>query len=511
MAETLPVTRWNVGKVVITSTLLLLFSLLPGLRNILRWWLHRFHRRLTASSSSHISSSSSSKKDDTPTAIPAPLTVAFFHPYCNAGGGGERVLWVAIKAIQEKYPDVRCVVYTGDYDSSGPAIMAKALSSFQIHLPRPPEFVFLRQRVWVEASTWPAFTLLGQSLGSVYLAWEALTLFVPDVLVDSMGYAFTLPLFANLAQSKVASYVHYPTISTDMLDRVRKRERAFNHSLLVAESVALTKGKLFYYHVFARLYRLVGSLSLKVMVNSTWTKGHIDQLWKCDSAIVYPPCNTTEFQKLPLEREENTENRRYGSHQKIETILSIGQFRPEKDHALQIASFAGLVKRLPEERKKLVKLILAGGCRNAEDFKRVEHLQTLCEVFQVSEQVEFRLNISFDELTNHLATAIVGLHTMYNEHFGIGVVELMAGGVIVIANASGGPKMDIVVPTEDGGQTGFLASDEDDYAAAMARVLAMPFAERMRIRENARGAVRSRFSDEAFCKEFMKEIDALLA
>lgn len=25
--------------------------------------------------------------------------VAFFHPYCNAGGGGERVLWVAIKAL----------------------------------------------------------------------------------------------------------------------------------------------------------------------------------------------------------------------------------------------------------------------------------------------------------------------------------------------------------------------------------------------------------------------------
>lgn len=25
--------------------------------------------------------------------------IAFFHPYCNAGGGGERVLWVAIKAI----------------------------------------------------------------------------------------------------------------------------------------------------------------------------------------------------------------------------------------------------------------------------------------------------------------------------------------------------------------------------------------------------------------------------
>lgn len=31
------------------------------------------------------------------------IVVAFFHPYCNAGGGGERVLWAAIKAIQSKY------------------------------------------------------------------------------------------------------------------------------------------------------------------------------------------------------------------------------------------------------------------------------------------------------------------------------------------------------------------------------------------------------------------------
>lgn len=28
--------------------------------------------------------------------------VGIFHPYCNAGGGGERVLWAAIKAIQNK-------------------------------------------------------------------------------------------------------------------------------------------------------------------------------------------------------------------------------------------------------------------------------------------------------------------------------------------------------------------------------------------------------------------------
>ena len=28
--------------------------------------------------------------------------IGIFHPYCNAGGGGERVLWAAVKAIQKK-------------------------------------------------------------------------------------------------------------------------------------------------------------------------------------------------------------------------------------------------------------------------------------------------------------------------------------------------------------------------------------------------------------------------
>jgi alpha-1,2-mannosyltransferase len=31
-----------------------------------------------------------------------PVVVGFFHPYCNAGGGGERVLWVAIRALQKR-------------------------------------------------------------------------------------------------------------------------------------------------------------------------------------------------------------------------------------------------------------------------------------------------------------------------------------------------------------------------------------------------------------------------
>ena len=70
--------------------------------------------------------------------------VGFFHPYwwiflrafpltlsdavkswSNAGGGGERVLWTAIAALQRSDPDVLSVVYSGDIDASKGKIIAK--------------------------------------------------------------------------------------------------------------------------------------------------------------------------------------------------------------------------------------------------------------------------------------------------------------------------------------------------------------------------------------------------
>ena len=45
--------------------------------------------------------------------------------YSNAGGGGERVLWAAIRATQVKWPKAKCVVYTGDHDVTKQDILAR--------------------------------------------------------------------------------------------------------------------------------------------------------------------------------------------------------------------------------------------------------------------------------------------------------------------------------------------------------------------------------------------------
>lgn len=84
----------------------------------------------------------------------------------------------------------------------------------------------------------------------------------------------------------------------------------------------------------------------------------------------------------------------------------------------------------------------------------------------------------------------------------------MAAGKVILAHKSGGPKLDIVVPFE-GGQTGFLANDEDSYADAMEQILALPPATRLQIRRNARQSV-SRFSDQEFHACFLAAMEPLM-
>ena len=137
-----------------------------------------------------------------------------------------------------RYPDLRCVVYTGDTDATGQEILQRARERFNITLPRTGkgavDFVYLRHRQWVEATPYPFLTLLGQSLGSMVLGMEAIFSYVPDVYIDTMGYAFTIPLFKYLGGCKVGCYVHYPTISTDMLDRVSARTSSYNNASFIS-------------------------------------------------------------------------------------------------------------------------------------------------------------------------------------------------------------------------------------------------------------------------------------
>ncbi|WVZ82717.1 hypothetical protein U9M48_029949 [Paspalum notatum var. saurae] len=444
---------------------------------------------------------------------PAPAA-GFFHPYTNDGGGGERVLWCAVRAVQELRPDLPCAVFTGDADASPDALAARAFDRFGVRLLRPPQVVLLNKRKWIEASTYPHFTMIGQSLGSAYLAWEALTNLTPQFYFDTSGYAFTYPL-AWLFGCKVICYTHYPTISSDMVERVKQRSFMYNNNSRIAGSIWLSRCKILYYTIFSWLYGLVGSCAHLVMVNSTWTRSHIVNIWKIPERTkrVYPPCDTSALQAyyfvgthqkhlvnkqmLPLERST------------IPPILiSVAQFRPEKAHGLQLEAFALALQKLDPDFPK-PKLQFVGSCRNKEDLERLQTLKDRSIELHIEELVEFHKDISYRDLVQLLGGAIAGLHSMTDEHFGISVVEYMAAGAIPIAHKSAGPMMDIVLD-EDGYKTGFLACEKEEYTNAIIKVLRMPEPERQEMAAAARKRAQ-RFSEQRFLEDFTEAVRPILS
>lgn len=82
--------------------------------------------------------------------------------------------------------------------------------------------------------------------------------------------------------------------------------------------------------------------------------------------IVYPPCDTRELAELPLEGRGRI-------------IVSLAQFRPEKDHRAQLLALSSLLQSHPEYRNLPIKMVLIGGSRNAEDAERVEQLHAFAK------------------------------------------------------------------------------------------------------------------------------------
>ena len=374
--------------------------------------------------------------------------VGFLHPFCNAGGGGERVLWAAIKATQKRWPKAICVVYTGDHDAAKSTILERVSQRFNIHL-HPPTvvFLYLQTRHWVLSSTWPHFTLLGQSLGSLIMAHDAFSLLVPDIFIDTMGYSFTLALSKCLfPKIPTGAYVHYPTISTDMLDSLHAEAGKGVNAGTGKGLRGFVKRQ--YWHAYASLYRSSGGDVDVVMTNSSWTQAHIQALWDAKRTkrrkphsveVVFPPVAVEE-----LEQAIDLEGPKAIPRENV--LLYVAQFRPEKNHDLILRAFA----RMLQGEIKGAKLVLLGSVRDDDDSKKVYALRLLAHDLKIGNNVEFACDASWPEVLDWLQKSWIGVNGMWNEHFGIGVVEYQAAGLICVVNDSGGPKADIVVDFDRG-------------------------------------------------------------
>lgn len=414
------------------------------------------------------------------------------------------MLWAAIRAIQKRWPEATCIVYTGDHEVTKEQILQRVENRFNIRLHPPTvHFVFPTTRHYVLDTTWKRFTLLGQSIGSLILAYDAFSLLVPDIFIDTMGYAFALGLCSALFPSvPTAAYVHYPTISTDMLNSLDTEGQGVNSGAGKGYRGMVKKH---YWQLFAWVYSRVGSTTDVVMTNSTWTQTHIKSLWgpyrkqrtENDIDVVFPPVAVEDLEEA-IQVSESSEQKR-GPY-----LLYIAQFRPEKNHPLILEAFAAFLKTNPTFSawpKETPKLVLIGSVRDDVDKRRVYELRLLAHELKIKDNVEFVCDASWPQLLGWMRRASVGVNSMWNEHFGIGVVEYQAAGLISVVNNSGGPKLDIVVEI-DGKPTGFHASTAEEYAEGFSQALSLSPKDMMAMRLRARKSAQ-RFTDGIFAQKWI--------
>ncbi|RNF03236.1 putative dolichyl-P-Man:GDP-Man1GlcNAc2-PP-dolichyl alpha-1,3-mannosyltransferase [Trypanosoma rangeli] len=433
-------------------------------------------------------------------------TVGFLHPSAASGGGGERVLWVAMRAIQlddmNRGIKRRYVLYcsrgagTSDDDDANGAnrLLQTVQEQFQILLPKPIEVAFLRPSLtrWLNGEQYPFMTLLLQVVcGSLLLFYETCIVnSITPIVIESVGIPGIYPLLSLLAGAHIISYTHYPVITSIMAQRVQSGEKRYNNRGFWARHHTLRLMKVVYYKLFALFYWWLGQFPYLTMTNSQWTTRHIEQLWNpVVPTLVYPPCAVKQFLSLrkPPEKRGNT-------------IVSVGQFRPEKNHLLQLRAFARALPHLPADAR----LIMVGGARSADDRKRAADVEKEAKSRGISDRVEVRIGVPFAEVGELLSNCCIGLHTMEDEHFGIVVVEYMACGCIPLAHNSGGVCLDIIMSSE----VGFLAASEEEFASRMVEIVDMKVQrphKYKRFQDEGLTAIM-RFSDETFQENFMTAV-----
>lgn len=443
--------------------------------------------------------------------------VAFFHPYCTSGGGGERVLWTAIYAMQTKFTGGLVFVYTGDtgclYEKKH--IFDSIRLTFGISLEEYGDYIHfipLRSVSLLSPSMYPIFTLAGQAIGSLIVGMEALLRFPPDLFIDTTGFAFTLPLAKWLLGCVTVAYVHYPTISSDMVDRVRSSTKSntnsgvqltYNNAAWIQRNWLLSSAKLMYYRLMVMAYKWAGNpcnVDL-VFTNSTWTWGHICSLWGGRPIVLYPPC------PVPTSIVEK------GT--RMPWIMSVGQFRPEKNHELQLYAFKLFLDRLSllgDSKMHEFRLLLFGGSRGVSDECRVLHLQELTKSLGISDVVQFHVNAPYSELQRYFHECTINLHTMVDEHFGISIVEGMSNGLITVAHKSGGPLTDIIGPAAlnvkcraSDPAVGLLAATPESYADAFEHILLRMSSDEIRATQEAAFKRASEvFSEDCFSRGWLR-------
>lgn len=424
-------------------------------------------------------------------AVPTEIkNVGLFHVPCHANGGGEKVLWAIVnKLLEEKKYNI--YIYS-DIIKDKTEMIGKVNRFFGYNLKESDFTLVELQTAYLTYSDhWKVFSRYLEGLSHFLVAMDALNNFMPDVFIETFTAHFAPPMVKLLNPNlKVITYVHYPftspTVISDYWDGAMNSNSGIKKRLFNAF-------KLVYHYGLYLIYKCMGYFNDVCYTNSSWTQRHMVGNWGSKCQVLYPPCNVDEFWSQEFDKKSNS-------------IVSLGQYRNEKRHNIQLDMMKYHMEKNPNS-KTIFKIIGSG---KFEESQRIyEGLQRRVKNEGIK-NVELLKDVKFDELMRLIKEARFGVHTMIDEHFGISVVEMLAGGLITLAHNSAGPKDDIL-----GNHThalyGYLANDDKEFNTTLHTLIENyndPAKREQMLARVKAGQIfaKENLSNEAFATKFVNKV-----
>jgi glycosyltransferase involved in cell wall biosynthesis len=216
------------------------------------------------------------------------------------------------------------------------------------------------------------------------------------------------------------------------------------------------------------LDRLKANLTL---VNSDWTGEHVTKFLGIPTRTLYPPV-VDPAPGLPWEERRNA-------------FLAVGRISPEKEFERVI----NILSRVRDGAPDVTLTIIGTWDRHSQRYYR--SLTSLAE--SLGSWVQFRGNLSREEVRGLMASHRYGIHGMREEHFGMAPAELARAGAIVWVPRGGG-QMEIV-----GREPSLMYESEDDAVRKISATIANA-SEQRRLRETL-AAVSGQFSTARFMEQ----------
>lgn len=215
------------------------------------------------------------------------------------------------------------------------------------------------------------------------------------------------------------------------------------------------------------------------LVNSNWTGEHVRRVLSIDTRTLYPPV-VDPAPGLPWHE------RRFG-------FLAVGRISPEKEYERVMRILARVRERHPE----LTLTIIGTWDRHAR-----RYFQQLSELAaSLGSWIQFKNDVTRDEVRQLMAAHRYGMHGMREEHFGMAPAEMARAGAIVWVPRGGG-QMEIV-----GHEPSLMYDSEDDAVATILRTLGDE-GEQVRLRAHLLGQSET-FSTDNFMRHVRELVDRL--